>query len=216
MKKILLLLTIILIMFPTSACSVESAAEHESRKVAEAESLENLTAETSEEPTEVSSESVENTTSVGEVSTTTSASNIATTTSNTITTTSVTNSTITVYLTVRCSKAIGYPGLSVTLPSSGYFCQDQSITINTGETVYKVLYNADVLNYIDTNIKSSFEYGKYLIGVGGLNEKDCGPESGWKYTITGNSTPLSISSVTPKNGDHIDFFYALTTSDTND
>ena len=212
MKKLLLALSIIFIIFSSSACSVESAAEHESNKAAEAESIENLTSTSSEETTIANSESGASTISADSSSTaTTNNSNVVATTAAS----SNGNNTVTVYLTAKCSNAIGNPGSSsITIPSSGYFCYDQEVTINKGDTVYNVLTNADALKYIDANIKSSFAYGKYLIGINGLNEFDCGASSGWKYIITGNSSPLSISSVVPNNGDHIDFFYALTSTDT--
>lgn len=224
MKKIVLLIICSLLILSLSACGFESVDKHEKREKAEAESIKELQSETTETETAAVSATQTETDKNGMVSNNISPtkggqvsgnSTPAQTTAPSSGNNNAADTKVTVTLTVKCTKVLNYPGLNVSWPSSGYWLQNQSVTIDTknGDTVWDVMYNAQLLKLLTLSYESSFSYGgKYITAINGLKEKDCGVESGWKYTLNGEDV-TGISKVHVKNGDNIVWYYVLRQDD---
>ena len=74
-----------------------------------------------------------------------------------------------------------------------------SITLKKGATVYDALAASGV----------SYTGGSYISGIGGLFEKDYGPQSGWKYYVNGSEPGKSCNKYILQNGDHVQWSYVL-------
>lgn len=222
MKKAILILLSLLIIFSLTSCGFESTKQYESRMEEEAESLKAI--QNSEEESsaiETSSEVTSNTgtttiatekspSSSNQQSTTANVDNNVAATSQT-TNTATTQATITVNLTVKCNKALTHPLLktSATLPTDGIML-NTVITVNEGSSVLEVMNAAQSLNYL-TFTTGNLMSG-YINSINQLYEKSCGTRSGWKYRIN-ETYPINPKDVTVKAGDNIVWFYAITEND---
>jgi hypothetical protein len=98
------------------------------------------------------------------------------------------------------------------LPESGYFAKDETLSFTDGDTVYSLLtaYCAD--NGIDLDCESPSEnaYGTaYIKGIGGLYESDCTKNSGWVYSVDGESPDIGISDYVLSDGDSISVSFVV-------
>ena len=75
-----------------------------------------------------------------------------------------------------------------------------NITLKSGQTVYDALVKSGV---------SFSGSSSYVAGIGGLFEKDCGPMSGWTYTVNGAMPNVGCGSYQCKDGDSIVWTYVL-------
>lgn len=92
------------------------------------------------------------------------------------------------------------------VPSDGVILSPVSVDFDDGATAYDALQKACTQNGIALNAENS-SFGVYVVGVGGVEEKDCGSQSGWVYTVNGKSPSVSISKYKIKNGDSIVLSY---------
>lgn len=116
------------------------------------------------------------------------------------------NNSISVTISISCKNALD-KGADV--PRSGYFLNQTQITLQEGKTVFDALESACEKNGISLNYQSK----AYIIGIGGLNEKDCGSSSGWMYRVNGKNPMKAASKYTLSNGDKIEWYYVTNSSD---
>lgn len=76
------------------------------------------------------------------------------------------------------------------------------VEFTEGETVL------DVLKRIGSNNGISIaNNGGYITGINGLNQKDCGAQSGWMYSVNGTFPSKSVDKYVLSNGDKVKFLY---------
>lgn len=92
------------------------------------------------------------------------------------------------------------------VPSDGVILSPVKVYLDEGATAYDALQKACSQNSIALNAQNS-AFGIYIVGIGGIEEKDCGAQSGWVYTVNGKSPSVSISKYKIKNGDSIVLSY---------
>lgn len=97
-------------------------------------------------------------------------------------------------------------GHSEYVPANGYIIKGYKYTAKAGFTAYDALKKACKDNGIKLTAKST-KYGTYVSGINNIDEKDCGKESGWMYSINGNRPSVSVSSRKINDGDEITFDY---------
>ena len=94
------------------------------------------------------------------------------------------------------------------MPSDGYIIKKKKIEIGSGETVYSVLTKARDKYGFALNVENT-QFGKYIAGIAGIEEKACGDESGWKYKVNGKYPNKSCSAISVSAGDVIVWVYVL-------
>lgn len=98
------------------------------------------------------------------------------------------------------------PGHESFVPSDGVILSRESVTVKNGSTAYDVLKVACDSQGIMINATSS-SYGKYIVGFNNIDEKDCGSQSGWTYTVNSKSIWQSCDKYVVKEGDNIKFSF---------
>lgn len=114
-------------------------------------------------------------------------------------------------ITVECKTILSNmsdlkPGHEKYVPKNGYILAPEARTFAAGDTVYDVLKAA----CSDHNVKltaSNTSFGIYVSGIGNIDEKDCGKQSGWLYSVNGTYPSVSCDKTTVSNGDSILFTY---------
>ena len=106
-----------------------------------------------------------------------------------------------VTVTVDCSAALdeGY-----TVPGNSAILLSETIFLKEGDTVLSVLQRACTQGNISLSAS-----GSYVAGIGGLSEKDCGPASGWTYTVNGNMPSVGAGAYRLSAGDAVCWNYVL-------
>ena len=94
------------------------------------------------------------------------------------------------------------------VPADGTLLAVTEVEFTGGESVF------DVFRRILRQEKIHFEYidataydSVYIEGIGNLYEYDCGPQSGWMYSVNGIYPGLGSSAYTLADGDVIVFNY---------
>lgn len=126
-------------------------------------------------------------------------------------TTSTTSSTVSCTVTVECKKILNYmdnlkPGHEAFVPSGGVFFSNYPVTVKNGSSVYDAVKIACADNSVTINATSS-QYGTYIAGFNNIDEKDCGNQSGWLYSVNGKMPSKSCGKYIVSNGDSIVFSY---------
>lgn len=93
------------------------------------------------------------------------------------------------------------------ISADGVILSPVKVYLDDGETAFDALKKACAENGIALNAQSSSFGGVYVVGIGGIEEKDCGVQSGWIYTVNGQSPSVSISKYKVKNGDSLVLSY---------
>lgn len=76
------------------------------------------------------------------------------------------------------------------------------VEFTEGETVL------DVLKRIGSNNGISIaNNGGYIMGINGLDQKDCGAQSGWMYSVNGTFPSKSVNKYVLSNGDKVKILY---------
>lgn len=124
---------------------------------------------------------------------------------------SSTASTVTCMVTVECKSILSdmdslKAGHEDYVPADGYILNGYSVTVSDGSTAYDAVMSACDERNIPVNISNS-SFGKYISGFNNIDEKDCGNQSGWTYTINGESPSVSCDSYTLSDGDSVEFSY---------
>lgn len=95
----------------------------------------------------------------------------------------------------------------ISLVGDGVLLSPVKVYLDDGATAYDALKKACAENGIALNIQNSSFGGIYVVGIGGIDEKDCGPQSGWVYTVNGQSPSVGLSNYKIKNGDSLALSY---------
>ena len=120
---------------------------------------------------------------------------------------------LTCTLEVRCDNLLdnldGLVKEKVSLvPENGILLAQMEVEFTGGESVF------DVFRRVLRQEKIHFEYvdasaydSVYIEGIGNIYEYDCGPQSGWMYSVNGVHPGLGASAYTLADGDAIVFQY---------
>lgn len=94
------------------------------------------------------------------------------------------------------------------VPEDGILLSETEVEFTGGNSVF------DVFRQVLRSEKLHFEYvdatvydSVYIEGIGNLYEYDCGPQSGWMYSVNGIYPGLGCSAYTLVDGDVIVFSY---------
>ncbi len=119
----------------------------------------------------------------------------------------VTEDTPSVTVSIRCDTAVGQspqaPADGVMLPATVYALQD-------GDTVYDVLLRVTRYQQLPLDAQGTEVQGfgtMYVRGIGGLYEFDCGPLSGWMYSVNGEKAEVGCSAYALEDGDAVAWLY---------
>lgn len=93
-----------------------------------------------------------------------------------------------------------------TVPTDGVILAPIKVYLDDGATAYDALKKACTENGIELNEEKS-SFGVYIVGIGGIEEKDCGAQSGWVYTVNGQSPSVGLGNYKIKNGDSLVLSY---------
>lgn len=93
------------------------------------------------------------------------------------------------------------------IPADGVILSPVKVYLDDGETAFDALKKACSENGIALNAQSSSFGGVYVVGIGGIEEKDCGAQSGWVYTVNGKSPGTGLSNYKIKDGDSLVLSY---------
>ena len=120
---------------------------------------------------------------------------------------------LTCTLEIRCDMLLGnldklQPGKTELVPEDGVILAVTEVEFSGGESVFdvfrKVLREEKIhFEYVDASAYDSV----YIEGIGNLYEFDCGPQSGWMFSVNGVYPGLGCSSYTLADGDVIVFNY---------
>lgn len=120
---------------------------------------------------------------------------------------------ITVSLEIRCDALLEHMDelkaeKRSLVPESGVLLSTGPVTAYEGDTVFDLLrreLTARKLHfeYTDANLYKSI----YIEGICNLYEFDCGPQSGWVYSVNGQFPNLGCSGYTLSDGDQVVFAY---------
>ena len=120
---------------------------------------------------------------------------------------------LTCTLEIRCDTLLGNldrmaAEKAALVPENGTLLEVTEVQFNGGESVF------DVFRKTLREEKLHFEYvdasaydSVYIEGIGNLYEYDCGPQSGWMYSVNGIHPGLGCSAYTLADGDVIVFQY---------
>lgn len=95
----------------------------------------------------------------------------------------------------------------ISLVGNGVILSPVKVYLDDGETAYDALKKACDENGIALNAQKSSFGGVYVVGIGGIEEKDCGAQSGWVYTVNGQSPSTGLGNYKIKNGDSLVLSY---------
>jgi hypothetical protein len=122
---------------------------------------------------------------------------------------------LTCTLEIRCDTLLENldkltEGKAALVPEDGTLLPVMEVEFTGGNSVF------DVFRQTLKNQKIHFEYvdasaydSVYIEGIGNLYEFDCGPQSGWMYSVNGTYPGLGCSGYTLADGDVIVFSYTL-------
>ena len=120
---------------------------------------------------------------------------------------------LTCTLEVRCDTLLGKldqmtKEKAALVPENGILLETVEIEFTGGESVFdvfrKVLREEKIhFEYVDASAYDSV----YIEGIGNIYEFDCGPQSGWMFSVNGVYPGLGCSAYTLADGDVIVFNY---------
>lgn len=111
-------------------------------------------------------------------------------------------------LTIRCDTLVGKPedldaAKAELVPASGLL-YSATVSFTAGESVFDVLQRAMQEAGIPMEFTSVPVYGSaYIEGIANLYEFDCGPLSGWVYSVNGVFPNYGCSKYTLQDGDQV-------------
>lgn len=122
-----------------------------------------------------------------------------------------TSSTITCTVTVECKSILSNmdnlkAGHEAYVPSDGYIINGCTVTVDNGSSAYDAVKTACSKQGVYLNTSNS-SYGIYVSGFNNIDEKDCGSQSGWLYSVNGTYPGKSCSKYILSNGDNVVFTY---------
>lgn len=94
------------------------------------------------------------------------------------------------------------------VPSDGYIINNCSVTLENGSSAYDAVKSACDIQGVYLNAVGS-SYGVYVAGFNNIDEKDCGSQSGWLYSVNGKYPSKSCGRYILSNGDSVVFTYTI-------
>ena len=118
---------------------------------------------------------------------------------------------ITVTVTVDCSAAFGNLVSGTTASFAPERDHAQHVeTVKKDASAFEAIQAACQNSGLSLNYSGSqARRNVYIQGVGGLSEKDCGGQSGWKYSVNGTTPGKGCSAYTLGGGDAVRLYYAM-------
>lgn len=115
------------------------------------------------------------------------------------------------YITIECKSILKHlgdlkPGHEKYVPSDGYLLRKYSCTYKSGDTAYDILKRSCAAQHIKITAQNTV-YGVYIAGINNIDEKDCGDESGWLYSVNGKFPSITCGKQKVKPNDEILFTY---------
>ena len=120
---------------------------------------------------------------------------------------------LTCTLEIRCDALLDNldalpAGKTALVPADGVLLEVTEAEFEAGESVFDVFrrcLRAEKLHfeYVDASAYDSV----YIEGIGNLYEFDCGPRSGWMFSVNGTYPGLGCSGYTLADGDAVVFRY---------
>ena len=120
---------------------------------------------------------------------------------------------LTCTLEIRCDTLLNHldemkAGKAALVPENGQLLAETKVEFNAGDSVFdvfrQILREEKIhFEYTDTQIYNSV----YIEGIGNLYEFDCGPQSGWMYSVNGVYPGLGCSAYILTDCDVIVFSY---------
>ena len=116
-------------------------------------------------------------------------------------------------LEIRCDTLLDNLGQltaekAAIVPADGIILAPVEVEFESGSSVFDVfrqqLKEKKIhFEYTDASVYDSV----YIEGIGNLYEYDCGPQSGWMFSVNGNYPGLGCSAYTLADGDVVLFSY---------
>ena len=116
-------------------------------------------------------------------------------------------------ITIVCDTILDNPGnlnpeKSPYVPEDGTILPKTTVSFAQGDNAFEVLKNACEAAGIQLEYSYTPAFESYYIeGIGHLYEFDCGPESGWMYSVNGQFPSYGCSAYKLQNGDDIVWSY---------
>ena len=112
---------------------------------------------------------------------------------------------------IRCDAALGYEGKTQAgISDDGMILPATPVKFTRGESAYDVLRRVCRAAGIEMDYNFTVIFGGYYITqIGPLRESDCGPGSGWLYTVNGWFPNYGASMYEVEPGDVIVWQYTL-------
>ncbi len=120
---------------------------------------------------------------------------------------------LTCTLEIRCDVLLDHldelpQGKAALVPQDGVMLAKVEVEFEGGQSVFdvfrKTLREKKIhFEYVDASAYNS----AYIEGIGNIYEFDCGPQSGWMYSVNGKHPGLGCSAYTLSDGDVIVFSY---------
>lgn len=125
--------------------------------------------------------------------------------------TQTTSSEINCSITIECKSILDNmddlkKGHESYVPKNGIMLENYKATLKSKSTVYDLLKKACNDKGITYTAKDTM-YSVYIVGINNIDEKDCGKDSGWMYSVNGSFPNVSVDSKKLKDGDKVVFTY---------
>ena len=125
--------------------------------------------------------------------------------------TQTTSSEINCSITIECKSILDNmddlkKGHESYVPKNGIMLDNYKTTLKSKSTVYDLLKKACNDKGITYTAKDTM-YSVYIVGINNIDEKDCGKNSGWMYSVNGSYPNVSVDSKKLKDGDKVVFTY---------
>lgn len=125
--------------------------------------------------------------------------------------TQTTSSEINCSITIECKSILDNmddlkSGHESYVPKNGIMLENYKATLKSKSTVYDLLKKACKDKGITYTARDTM-YSVYIVGINNIDEKDCGKDSGWMYSVNGSFPNVSVDSKKLKDGDKVVFTY---------
>ncbi len=117
-------------------------------------------------------------------------------------------------ISINCTTALDHAdslasGILQKLPANGYLLAPSQIEITEGASAFDTLKQACLMAGIPIDYSEGpFGGSAYVRSIGPIGEFDCGPESGWTFTVNGQMIFSSASDYKMQPGDVLVWSYS--------
>lgn len=116
-------------------------------------------------------------------------------------------------LEIRCDTLLDHldelsEGKAALVPADGEILSRREVEFQAGDTVFDIFREVLREEQIHFEYIDAKAYGSaYIEGIANLYEFDCGPQSGWMFSVNGEHLGLGSSGYTLADGDRVMFSY---------